>query len=115
MNPAPDSISRVDSMPNTNRADVVDFIEVAEVLHFRDSSLQGYDTLLQDTSGNGQLDTITGVWKYTYRYPEIVTPNECDPTIKDTIYRAGNGPMVPSLFLNSTVGCEARSARLLNV
>ena len=115
VNPAQDSISRVDSMPNTNRADVVDFIEVAEVLHFRDSSLQGYDTLLQDTSGNGQLDTITGVWKYTYRYPEIITPNECDPTIKDTIYRAGNGPMVPSLFLNSTVGCEARSARLLNV
>lgn len=115
LNPALDSISRIDSMPNTNRADVVNFIEVAEVLHFRDSSLQGFDTLMLDTNGNGTLDAITGVWKYTYTYPEIIVPNECFPDQTDTVYRLANGPMAPNLILNSTVGCDARSSALLNV
>jgi len=110
-----DSLVSVDSSFNRNREDCISSYEVAHILHFRDSSLRGYDTLLQDTSGNGQLDTITGVWKKSYVFPEEVTPDPCYPGIKDTIYRAGNGPMVPTLFVNNTVGCESRSAQLLNV
>jgi gliding motility-associated-like protein len=92
-----------------------DTIEVAQILHFRDSSIQGYDTLEVDTNGDGRLDKIAGVWKKQYTYPELVTPDPCFPDQKDTVYRPSNGPMVPTLFLNNTVGCEKRGARLLNV
>ena len=114
-NPSIDSISMIDSSANYNRDDCVDSYEVSLILHFRDSSLQGYDTLLQDTSGNGQLDTITGVWKKTYEFPQEVTPDPCFPGKKDTVMIASNGPMIPTLFLNNTDGCGARSAALLNV
>ena len=108
-------VNVIDSTNNYNRDDCVNSYEVSQILHFRDSSLQGYDTLLQDTSGNGQLDTIAGVWRKQYVFPEEVTPDPCFPGAKDTIFRAGNGPMIPTLFLNNTDGCEARSGNLLNV
>ncbi|MGB0851127.1 MAG: PKD domain-containing protein, partial [Bacteroidia bacterium] len=78
-----------------------DSIEVAHILHFRDSSLQGYDTLIQGA------DTTFGVWKKQYRHAKINNG--------DTAYHASSGPMVPTLFLNNTSGCESRSAELLNV
>ncbi|PCJ64620.1 MAG: hypothetical protein COA58_12850 [Bacteroidetes bacterium] len=92
-----------------------DTIEVALVLHFRDSSLMGYDTLIKDTSGNGQMDTLTGLYKYTYRYPEVITPDDCFPDAKEIVYRNASGPMQPSLFIRSTVGCFDGTAQYLNV
>ena len=83
-------------------ASKTDSIEIAHILHFRDSSLQGYDTLIVGT------DTTFGVWKKQYRYSEVSSNG-------DTINIAANGPMVPTLFLNNTDGCNARSAQLLNV
>ena len=88
--------------------------EVAHILHFRDSSLQGFDSLELDTNLDGKLDMLRGLWKYEYRHPKIVA-DPCDKSKLDTIYVASNGPMIPSLFLNNTVGCEKRGAALLNV
>ncbi|MFY0644181.1 MAG: PKD domain-containing protein [Bacteroidia bacterium] len=88
-------------------------VEVAQILHFRDSSIQGYDTLIADLDLDGTDEVIPGVWKYTYRHPKIVT-DPCDGAI-DTVMIPSNGPMIPSLFLNNTVGCEKRGAALLNV
>lgn len=74
-----------------------DSIEVAHVLHFRDSSLQGYDTLI---AGG---DTVLGVWKKQYTY-------------KDNGKMVNsNGPMIPSLSLLNTSGCDQRGAALLNI
>jgi hypothetical protein len=88
-------------------------ILVATVLHHRDSSLIGWDSLEMDTNLDGKLDMLRGLWKYTYRHPKIVV-DPCDGT-KDTIKVASNGPMLPNLFLTNTVGCEKRGAALLNV
>jgi len=79
-----------------------DSLEVAHVLHFRDSSIQGYDTLI-----NGG-DTTFGVWKHSYVSTSINKDG-------DTITKPATGPMVPSFFLNNTTGCERRGAQLLNV
>lgn len=89
-------------------------VEVAHILHFRDSSIQGFDSLELDTNFDGTPDMLRGLWKYEYRHPKIVT-DPCDNSKKDTIWVASNGPMIPSLFLNNTVGCEKRGAALLNV
>jgi PKD repeat protein len=78
-----------------------DSIEVAHILHFRDSSLQGYDTLIKDT------DTTFGVWKKTYKYKSIQ-----DGKI---VLKPASGPMIPTLYLNNTNGCESRNAKWLNV
>ena len=90
-------------------------IETQHILHFRDSSMQGFDTLMLDTNFDGRKDRLTGLYRHIYKYPVITNPDECNPSVKDTIYRNGSGPMAPSLFLNSTPGCEARSTQLLNV
>jgi gliding motility-associated-like protein len=92
-----------------------DTIEVAKVLHFRDSSIRGYDSLAIDTNFDGNPDMVHGVWRKDYRYPQIVVPDPCFPNIRDTLSLPANGPMIPSLFLNNTVGCEKRGANLLNV
>ena len=84
----------------TNAAQT-DSVEVAHVLHFRDSSLQGYDTLIVGT------DTTTGVWKHEYSYQEMVNGVP--------IRRASNGPMQPSLSLTNTTGCNSNNVELLNV
>lgn len=78
-----------------------DSIEVAHVLHFRDSSLQGYDTLIDGT------DTTLGVWKKEYTYQKVVDG--------DTLTLRAKGALSPSLSLTNTTGCEARGAELLNV
>jgi gliding motility-associated-like protein len=90
-------------------------IEVAHILHFRDSSIQGYDTVMLDTNFDGTLDTIAGAWTKAYKFPEEVVKDKCYPNVKSTIWRSANGPMVPTLYLNNTVGCEKRGADLLNV
>lgn len=90
-------------------------IEVAHILHFRDSSIQGYDTVLIDTNGNGTLDTLGGVWVKPYRYPEVIVPDICNPLQRDTIMRASNGPMTPYLYLSNTIGCFQQTAKYLNV
>lgn len=79
-----------------------DSIEVAHILHFRDSSLQGYDTLIVGT------DTIFGVWKKEYVYKEISANG-------DTISKKQNGPMMPTLLLNHINGCQSRYTEPLNV
>ncbi len=76
-----------------------DSLEIAHILHFRDSSLQGYDTLINGT------DTTFGVWAHRYQYFD-----EKDSTLKDNV-----GPMVPTVFLRNLKGCERRGAELLNV
>ncbi|PCJ65605.1 MAG: hypothetical protein COA58_09370 [Bacteroidetes bacterium] len=78
-----------------------DSIEVAHILHFRDSSLQGYDTLI-----NGS-DTTYGVWKHDYTYTELVNGV---PTT-----RSSNGPMTPFLTLINKTGCQSHTSKLLNV
>ncbi len=85
-----------------------DSIEVAEILHFRAYSLQGFDTLIDGT------DTIPGVWKISYNHPEIhLDPN--DPTKKDTVIIQSKGPMTPGIYLNNRDGCQRTNARLVNV
>jgi gliding motility-associated-like protein len=90
-------------------------IETQHIIHFRDSSMQGFDTLMLDTNFDGKKDMLTGLYRHIYKYPVITNPDECNPGVKDTIYKNGSGPMAPSLFLNSTPGCEARSTKLINV
>ncbi|MBR9860756.1 PKD domain-containing protein [bacterium] len=79
-----------------------DSIEVAEILHFRDSSLQGFDTLIIGT------DTTFGVWKHKYTYLEV---NENG----DSFTRNATGPMTPNLILTNTKGCIKKGAVRLNV
>ncbi len=79
-----------------------DSIEVAHILHFRDSSLQGFDTLV---IGN---DTTFGVWKKEYVYKELSANG-------DTLLKKQNGPMFPSLYLSHKNGCESNHAAPLNV
>ena len=105
-----DKIYRTDTSVNPSVQ-----IETQHILHFRDSSMQGFDTLMLDTNFDGKKDMLTGLYRHIYKYPVITNPDECNPGVKDTIYKNGSGPMAPSLFLNSTPGCEARSTRLLNV
>jgi len=115
LDPAKDSV--LSSAINTNyrRSDCTDSMEVAQVLHFRDSSIRGFDSLFVDTNFDGNKEWVHGLWKKDYMYPQIITPDPCYPDVKDTIYLPANGPMVPTLYLNNTVGCEKRGAKLLNV
>jgi PKD repeat protein len=78
-----------------------DSIEVAHILHFRDSSLKGFDTLIVDT------DTTFGVWKHSYIYKD-----SSDGQLK--ILNA-NGAMTPTFTLINMGGCDSRFANLLNV
>jgi PKD repeat protein len=78
-----------------------DSIEVAHVLHFRDSSLQGYDTLIVGT------DTTFGVYKHQFVYPVLVNG--------DTVYKKANGYMYPNVFITNRTGCESRNFKYLNV
>lgn len=92
-----------------------DTIETQHILHFRDSSVIGFDTLLLDTNANGVLDTLTGLYRHIYRYKELVIDDECNPGDLDTVELFANGAMTPGPILNSTVGCENRAAKFLNV
>jgi len=105
-----DKVYRLDTtvIPNVT-------IETQHILHFRDSSVIGFDTLLLDTSLNGTKDTLTGLYRHIYRYKELVSNDDCNPTVLDTVELYGNGPMTPGVILNSTTGCDARSAQFLNV
>lgn len=78
-----------------------DSIEVAHILHFRDSSLQGYDTLIV---GN---DTTLGVWEKEYTYLEI--------TNGDTITRNASGPMAPTLTIQNREGCTSTASNRFNI
>jgi gliding motility-associated-like protein len=98
-----------------------DSVIIEQVLHFRDSSMQGFDTLIApysiETSDGMKFntgDTIFGVYKFKYEHPEVRI-NFCDPTKKDTVIVKSNGPMTPGVFLNNRVGCEKTGAVLLNV
>lgn len=78
-----------------------DSIEVAHVLHFRDSSLQGYDTLIVGT------DTTFGVWKHSYTYKD-----SSDGQLK--ILNA-SGLMNPNVTITNLDYCDSRASKLLNV
>ena len=84
----------------TNAAQT-DSIEVAHILHFRDSSLQGYDTLIVGT------DTTPGLWKKSYTFQDSI--NGQLKTVR------GSGPMSPSFSLNSVDGCQSYHSEILNV
>lgn len=89
-----------------------DSVIIEEILHFRDSSIQGFDTLFKK---NGtKIDTITGVYKFTYKHP-VQVQEACDPSKTRIEWVKSSGPMGPNLFLNNTVGCEKRGSKLLNV
>lgn len=99
---------------------MTDSVIIEEVFHFRDSSIQGFDTLVApyDLVATDTVykrgAVIPDVYKFTYRHPEVRL-NFCDPTKKDTFWVNSNGPMVPGIFLNNRVGCEKSGAKLLNV
>lgn len=78
-----------------------DSTEVAHVLHFRDSSLQGFDTLIVDT------DTTEGVWKKEYTYQKVEDG--------DTLTLRAKGALSPSLSLTNTTGCQSQESQFLNV
>lgn len=105
-----DKIYRLDTtvIPNVQ-------IETQHILHFRDSSVIGFDTLMLDTTGDGIKDELTGLYRHVYRYTELVSNDECNPDDLDTVLLYGNGPMTPGPILNSTTGCDARAAKFLNV
>ncbi len=103
-----------------------DSVIIEEVLHFRDSSIQGFDTLLAPyaiTTGRGTQweknwkrgEYIPGCYKFTYQHPEVRETKYCDRSEFDTVWVNSNGPMIPGVFLNNTVGCEKSDAKLLNV
>ncbi len=104
----------------TNEAKT-DSVIVEQVLHFRDSSMQGYDTLIASRTietSDGTIfnvgDTIPGLFKFTYTHPEVRI-NFCDPTKRDTFIVNSSGAMTPNLYLNNRVGCEKTDADFLNV
>ena len=105
-----DKMFRIDTTVVPNQ-----IIETQHILHFRDSSVIGFDTLLLDTNANNVKDTLTGLYRHVYRYKELVNNDDCNPTALDTVLLYGNGPMTPGPILNSTNGCEARAAIYLNV
>ncbi|MFT5158103.1 MAG: PKD repeat protein [Bacteroidia bacterium] len=86
----------------------MDSVEVAEILHFRAHSLQGFDTLI-----DGQ-DTIPGLWKISYKHPEVQIDWH-DPAKKDTVIIDSRGAMIPSISLSNMDGCKKNHAELLNV
>ncbi len=97
-----------------------DSVIIEQVLHFRDTSMQGYDTLVapydltaMDTVYK-QGSVIPGVYKFTYQHPEVRL-NFCDPTKRDTVMVNSNGKMTPNFSLNNRVGCEKTAASFLNV
>jgi gliding motility-associated-like protein len=98
-----------------------DSVIIEQSLHFRDTSMQGFDTLVAPydiVTSDGILfkkgQKIPGVYKFEYKHA-VVKLNFCDPTKKDTIMVKSNGPMIPGIFLNNTTGCEKSGAKLLNV
>lgn len=91
----------------------VDSVIIEEILHFRDSSIQGYDTLFKP-NGSGGVDTIWGVYKFPYWEPQLVR-DACDPNITDTVMVRSRGAMFPTLFLDNTVGCNNVHRGMLNV
>jgi|TARA_B110000902_G_scaffold10046_1_gene12240 PKD repeat protein len=96
-----EAVLREDKYYRYTNAAKTDSIEVAHILHFRDSSLQGYDTLIVGT------DTTLGVWKISYTY--------LDSTDGQLQTLNANGPMAPGFTLTNTDGCDDRSAQYLNV
>jgi gliding motility-associated-like protein len=97
-----------------------DSVIVEEIFHFRDSSLQGYDTLVAPYDLNTESglvkkgETIPGVWKMEYKH-KVLEPKACFPGQFDTLMVKSNGPMIPGLFLNNNDGCEKAAGTLLNV
>lgn len=89
-----------------------DSVIIEQILHFRDSSIQGFDTLFVP-NGN-KLDTIWGVYKFPYWEPQLVV-DACDPSITDTIMVRSRGAMFPTLFLDNTIGCNNVHRGTINV
>jgi hypothetical protein len=114
--PSVDSFLAINTVNNYKVSDCISQKEVTQILHFRDSSMQGFDTMYRDINNDGTVDeVIPGVYKYTYSYPVILDTDPCDPTKKDTVMRGANGPMTPSFFISNRTGCQGRAATNLNV
>jgi len=111
-----DSFTTIQDVTNRNKANCTSSEEVTQILHFRDSSLRGYDTYERDIDNDGVIDeVITGVYKHTYRYPVVRAIDPCDPSVKDTIWVNANAPMTPNFRLNNTTGCSGFGAISMNV
>jgi gliding motility-associated-like protein len=91
--------------------EIIDREVVAKVLHFRDSSLRGYDsTWISYTGVNGQDSSywLHGVWKIPYWHWEKVILDPCNEDSFEYRQVPSNGPMRPSLLTVNTAGCDNR-------
>lgn len=96
-----ETIMHGDKRYRYTNASKTDSIEVAHILHFRDSSLQGYDTLIVGT------DTTLGVWKHSYTYQDSVGGQLQD--------MRAIGAMFPGFIISNIDGCDSRSVEQLAV
>lgn len=96
----------------------IDSVVVAKILHFRDSSLRGYDsTYIKFTGVNGQDSSfwLDGVWKLPYWHYAKHIFDPCKPDSFEYRKVPSNGPMNPSLTTINTAGCINRFGRSLLV
>ncbi|MFT7592153.1 MAG: hypothetical protein ACI9UJ_002082, partial [bacterium] len=82
-----------------------DSVEVSLILHFRDSTIQGFDTAIIGT------DTIPGVWRHIYTDAIVETNNGK----KDTVLTNASGGMNPSLYLSNMEDCQVTSTERITV
>jgi len=90
-----------------------DSVIIEQVLHFRDTSMQGFDTIRYKSNGK---DTVrAGMYKYVYNKYQI-NKNACNPAnpkLWDTAWSGANGRFVPSFQVFNSNGCRSMLRREL--
>jgi gliding motility-associated-like protein len=94
---------------------------IEEVLHFRDSSWQGYDTaiapfdvLTKDSVSFKKGSKIPGLYQLVYKYPVLI-PDPCDPNITTLGFKDVTGIVNTVVYIENSDGCQTSNSFNLKV
>lgn len=95
---------------------------IEEVLHFRDSSWQGYDTFIapQEVTTMGDSvtfkkgDKIPGLYQLVFKHPVLI-PDPCDPNKTTLGFENVTGIVNTVVFLENSDGCQTSNSFNLKV
>lgn len=94
---------------------------IEEVLHFRDSSWQGYDTTIApfdlmtiDSVNFKKGEKIPGLYRLVYKYPVLI-PDPCDPNKTTLGFENVRGIVNTVVYLENDDGCQTSNSFNLKV
>jgi len=94
---------------------------IEEILHFRDTSWQGYDTAIAphdvmtaDSVKFKKGDKIPGLYRMVFQYPVLI-PDPCDPNVTTLGFENVTGIVNTVVFLENSDGCQTSNSFNLKV